>query len=292
MRTHFMAEIQRHGFDSVLERAVNEALDDADHLFISVDIDVVDPSAAPGTGSPEPGGLSSHEILRGATPGCRGRDRRYGRCRGQPSLRRRQQHHLPSAHRCVLEGLTGVAMRRLGLTEPDYLEERAANGPTRAPGDVRRAVRDDEPNWAPFLSSAATTSHSPFSASGSHRRGQTVLGYDFDIGPGGKGTNQAIAAKRLGADVDFVVKVGADDFGAAARERFALEGLPSTGILRGDGHTGVALIMVDSARRQCDLGRPGRQFRTCGRRPAPSSAASFEGHARVVPTRVHGRAVR
>ncbi len=78
------------------------------------------------------------------------------------------------------------------------------------------------------------------------QRGQTVLGYDFDIGPGGKGTNQAIAAKRLGADVDFVVKVGADDFGAAARERFALEGLPSTGILCGDGHTGVALIMVDA----------------------------------------------
>ena len=33
------------------------------------------------------------------------------------------------AHRCVLEGLTGIAMRRLGITEPDYLEERAANGP-------------------------------------------------------------------------------------------------------------------------------------------------------------------
>ncbi len=33
------------------------------------------------------------------------------------------------AHRCALEGRTGIAMRRLGIIEPDYLEERAANGP-------------------------------------------------------------------------------------------------------------------------------------------------------------------
>jgi agmatinase len=36
------------------------------------------------------------------------------------------------AHRCVLEGLTGTAMRRLGLTSPDYLDERAAEGPPAA----------------------------------------------------------------------------------------------------------------------------------------------------------------
>jgi ribokinase len=78
------------------------------------------------------------------------------------------------------------------------------------------------------------------------QRGQTVLGQGFDIGPGGKGNNQAIAAKRLGADVTFLVKVGGDEFGVAARERFAHEGLPSAGVLRGDQHTGVALIMVDA----------------------------------------------
>ena len=130
MRTHFMAEIQRHGFDTVLERAINEALDDADHLFISVDIDVVDPSAAPGTGSPEPGGLSSHEILRAirrlaAEVGIVGMDI----VEVSPPYDAGNNITCLLAHRCVLEGLTGIAMRRLGITEPDYLEERAANGP-------------------------------------------------------------------------------------------------------------------------------------------------------------------
>src|SRR5262249_47423903 len=64
MKSHFMAEIQAEGFDRVLDRAVDEALDGADHLFVSVDIDVADPSCAPGTGSPEPGGLTSRELLR------------------------------------------------------------------------------------------------------------------------------------------------------------------------------------------------------------------------------------
>ena len=64
MKSHFMAEVQAHGFDAVLERAVNEALEGADRLFISLDIDVFDPSVAPGTGAPEPGGLTSREVLR------------------------------------------------------------------------------------------------------------------------------------------------------------------------------------------------------------------------------------
>ena len=77
------------------------------------------------------------------------------------------------------------------------------------------------------------------------RRGQTVLGDDLDIGPGGKGNNQAIAARRLGFEVTFVVKVGRDAFGNAAREFFQREGLPSSSVLDGRRGTGVALIMVD-----------------------------------------------
>jgi ribokinase len=79
------------------------------------------------------------------------------------------------------------------------------------------------------------------------QRGQTVLGRDFDIGPGGKGNNQAVAAKRLGADVTFLVKLGTDSFGTAAKEGLAVEGLPAAGILYGEQHTGVALIMVDAS---------------------------------------------
>jgi len=79
------------------------------------------------------------------------------------------------------------------------------------------------------------------------RRGQTVLGDQVDIGPGGKGNNQAIAARRLGTDVAFVVKVGRDLFGESARELFAREGLVPGLILEGIRGTGVALIMVDGS---------------------------------------------
>jgi ribokinase len=77
------------------------------------------------------------------------------------------------------------------------------------------------------------------------QRGQTVLGDAIDIGPGGKGANQAIAAGRLGADATFVVKIGTDRFGTEARELLRTEGLDSRGILSADTHTGIALILVD-----------------------------------------------
>ncbi|MCU1364312.1 MAG: putative agmatinase [Acidimicrobiaceae bacterium] len=63
MRTFEMGEIVSRGLDDVLDEAMTIALDDCDAVFLSVDIDVVDPGAAPGTGTPEPGGLSSRELL-------------------------------------------------------------------------------------------------------------------------------------------------------------------------------------------------------------------------------------
>lgn len=77
--------------------------------------------------------------------------------------------------------------------------------------------------------------------------GQTVLGHTFDMGPGGKGSNQAIAARRLRADVALVAKVGNDAFGASARDLLQREGLLGPGILRAEAHTGVGLILVDDA---------------------------------------------
>ncbi|MCX8250298.1 MAG: agmatinase [Dehalococcoidia bacterium] len=64
MRWHLMSEIETRGFDEVIAEAISEALDGADHLYLSVDIDVADPAFAPGTGTPEPGGLSGRELLR------------------------------------------------------------------------------------------------------------------------------------------------------------------------------------------------------------------------------------
>jgi len=79
------------------------------------------------------------------------------------------------------------------------------------------------------------------------RPGETVVGDGFDAGPGGKGANQAIGARRLGADVTFVTKLGDDLFGRQARAVLTAEGLPEWGILTGQAPTGVAFILVDAA---------------------------------------------
>ena len=58
-----MQEIWDRGFKDVMRDAVSEALAKADKLYVSVDIDVLDPAHAPGTGTPEAGGLASRELL-------------------------------------------------------------------------------------------------------------------------------------------------------------------------------------------------------------------------------------
>lgn len=64
MRWHLMQEIFDRGFQEVMADAVAEALEVADKLYISVDVDSLDPSIAPGTGTPEPGGIMSSDLLR------------------------------------------------------------------------------------------------------------------------------------------------------------------------------------------------------------------------------------
>lgn len=63
MRSYEMAEIGARGLGSCLTEAFEIALDDCDAVFLSVDIDVADPAHAPGTGTPEPGGISARELL-------------------------------------------------------------------------------------------------------------------------------------------------------------------------------------------------------------------------------------
>lgn len=127
LRTHFMAEIRKDGFDAVLRRALDEALDQADHLYISVDVDVADPAHAPGTGTPEPGGLTSAEVLRAvrrlaAEVGMVGMDV----VEVSPPYDVGPNITALFAHRIVMEALTGTAMRRIGLTQPDYIDPRSA----------------------------------------------------------------------------------------------------------------------------------------------------------------------
>jgi agmatinase len=64
MRYHFMREIEERGIEAVVADAIAEALDGPDLIYLSLDIDVIDPGLAPGTGTPEPGGLLTREVLR------------------------------------------------------------------------------------------------------------------------------------------------------------------------------------------------------------------------------------
>ena len=77
--------------------------------------------------------------------------------------------------------------------------------------------------------------------------GETILGEDFRIGPGGKGSNQAVAARRAGADVLLVAKLGRDDFGDMARKLYAAEGISARHLIdAAEEPTGAAWIFVDS----------------------------------------------
>ena len=81
--------------------------------------------------------------------------------------------------------------------------------------------------------------------------GETVLGNDFTMGPGGKGANQAVAAKRLGGDVSFICKVGKDIFGENTIRHFKEEGLDTAGVMISSKPSGVALITVDKDAENC-----------------------------------------
>ena len=63
MRSFEMHEVVQRGLDAVMEEAFSIATDDCDGVFVSVDVDVVDPGTAPGTGTPEPGGLTGRQLL-------------------------------------------------------------------------------------------------------------------------------------------------------------------------------------------------------------------------------------
>jgi ribokinase len=76
--------------------------------------------------------------------------------------------------------------------------------------------------------------------------GETILGGSFFMNPGGKGANQAVAAKRLGGNVTFIAKVGDDMFGEGAVRLFREEGIDTEYMLTDPLHpSGVALITVD-----------------------------------------------
>jgi agmatinase len=115
MRSYEMTEVVTRGLDAVLDEAFEIATDGCDAVFLSVDIDVVDPGMAPGTGTPEPGGLTSRQLLDAV--------RRIGLelpLAGMDLVELAPPFDGPGeitaflANRVVLEALSGIAKRRAG----------------------------------------------------------------------------------------------------------------------------------------------------------------------------------
>lgn len=126
IKTHYMAEVQRHGFAAVIDRVIAEAAEVADHVFLTFDVDSCDPAYAPGTGSLEPGGLTSREVLWAVRRIAHELD-----VVGMDMVEVSPPYDIPNnitaqlGHRVISEALTGIAMRRAGVEGPDYLDERA-----------------------------------------------------------------------------------------------------------------------------------------------------------------------
>ena len=78
--------------------------------------------------------------------------------------------------------------------------------------------------------------------------GETLMGQSFQLGPGGKGSNQAVAAARAGAHVSFISKLGPDPFGEIARTLYRNEGIDTRFIFSTPNPTGAAVILIDAAK--------------------------------------------
>ncbi|MFJ5864328.1 ribokinase [Streptomyces parvus] len=91
--------------------------------------------------------------------------------------------------------------------------------------------------------------------------GETVLGSDLAVHPGGKGANQSLAAARLGARTALLARVGDDDHGRLLLETQRAAGVDTDGVLVGGAPTGVALITVDPSGDNSIVVSPGANGR-------------------------------
>lgn len=91
--------------------------------------------------------------------------------------------------------------------------------------------------------------------------GETVLGTSVALRPGGKGGNQAVAARRLGAETRLFAAVGDDQFGADLRKALVEEGLPLDHVTTLDTATGIAAIVVDPSGENTIVVAPGANGR-------------------------------
>ena len=121
LRYHTMAEIDRDGWTTVMQRVLDEANDGPEYLHISFDIDVMDPAYTSGTGTPVPGGLTPREVFYVVRGLCSENNLvGFDLVELNPLVDPGYTTAL-NAKQIVDECLTGVALRKLGLGNRDYL---------------------------------------------------------------------------------------------------------------------------------------------------------------------------
>ena len=120
-RYHTMADVERRGWGVVMEEIIKEANDGPKYLFISFDIDVMDPAFVPGTGTPEPGGLTPREAFPIVRRLCAESNVVGFELVELNPLIDPTYVSAMNANRIVRECLTGIAMRKMGLTGKHYL---------------------------------------------------------------------------------------------------------------------------------------------------------------------------
>ena len=79
------------------------------------------------------------------------------------------------------------------------------------------------------------------------RMGETILGQSFALGPGGKGSNQSVAAAMAGGETHFITRLGRDDFAQIARATWEKAGVRAEVTEDDDSHTGAAFIFLEAA---------------------------------------------
>lgn len=120
-RYHTMADVERRGWGPVMEDIIREANDGPDYIFISFDIDVMDPAYMPATGTPEPNGLTPRETFPLIRRLCAESNVVGFELVELLPYRVPGYETVLNSERIVRECLVGIAMRKKGLTEPHYL---------------------------------------------------------------------------------------------------------------------------------------------------------------------------
>ncbi len=120
-RYHTMAEVERFGWEKVMEAVIQEANDGPEYVFISFDIDVMDPAYTPATGTPEPNGLTPRETFPLIRRLCAESNVVGFELVELLPYRVDGYETVLNSERIVRECLTGIAMRKKGIAEKHYL---------------------------------------------------------------------------------------------------------------------------------------------------------------------------